>query len=361
MACAATNDGQGIAGAGGNCRLVVERSDLTDGSIADSIVDATNRGVQAVNLSIGDEGGRAPVDAFSSAIDYAVARGVVVVAAASDGAASDQGQPASLLQPAGTGANMNHNRGLSVTAADAFDGPSGGGVGSEISMAAYGSFDTFSGSSGPKGIFAAFPVGGPTQLEQLDLSDPLHPRPPCGCRVGSSAYAYLQGTSMAAPQVAAVAAVIRSLNPDLSAADVIRLLKQTARQPGSTGHFWTTTLGWGILDGGAAADAARRIDRRAPTSKLRAPKVVRGTHFTLRWSGRDTAPSGLTPSGVRSFDVWAARDRHPYHRIARTSKTKLRFRGRRGSRYQFFTVAIDRAGNREPRHRRPDATTRIRR
>jgi hypothetical protein len=64
---------------------------------------------------------------------------------------------------------------------------------------------------------------------------------------------------------------------------------------------------------------------------------------------------------VKSFDVYASRDGHPYHRIARTSRKQMKFRGRRGSRYRFFTVATDRAGNREPRHRKPDATTRIRR
>jgi subtilisin family serine protease len=361
LACAATNDGRGMAGAGGNCRLVVERSDLSDSSIAAGIVDATNRGAQAVNLSLGDAGGRPPVDAFVSAIGYAIAHGVVVVTAAADDAVSDQGQPASLVQPPGTGPDLSQNLGLSVTSADFFDGPSGGGVGSEISMAAYGSFDTFGGSAGPKGIFAAFPVNGPTQMEMFDFSDPLHPRPPCNCRVGSTPYAYLQGTSMASPQVAAVAAVIRTLNPDLSVADVVRLLKQTARQPGSSAHFWNATLGWGILDGGSAVDAARRIDRRPPSSKLRAPKLVRGTRFTLRWSGRDTAAPGVTPSGIGFFDVYASRNGQAYRRIARTSRRQMRFRGRRGSKYRFFTVATDRAGNHEPRHRTPDANTRIRR
>jgi subtilisin family serine protease len=166
---------------------------------------------------------------------------------------------------------------------------------------------------------------------------------------------------MAAPQVAAVAAVIRTLNPDLSVADVVRLLKQTARQPGSSAHFWNATLGWGILDGGSAVDAARRIDRRPPSSKLRAPKLVRGTRFTLRWSGRDTAAPGVTPSGIGFFDVYASRNGQAYRRIARTSRRQMRFRGRRGSKYRFFTVATDRAGNHEPRHRTPDANTRIRR
>ena len=361
LACAATNDGQGMAGAGGNCRLVVERSDLTDSSIAAGIVDATNRAAQAVNLSLGDAGGRPPVDAFVSAISYAIAHGVVVVTAAADDAVSDQGQPASLVQPPGTGPDLTQNLGLSITSADFFDGPSGGGVGSEISMAAYGSFDTFGGSAGPKGIFGAFPVNSPTQMEMFDFSDPLHPRPPCNCRVGSTPYAYLQGTSMASPQVAAVAAVIRTLNPDLSVAEVVRLLKQTARQPGSSAHFWNATLGWGILDAGSAVDTARRIDRRPPISKLRAPRLVRGTRFTLRWSGRDTAAPGVTPSGIGFFDVYASRNGQSYHRIARTSRRQMKFRGRRGSSYRFFTVATDRAGNREPRHRTADATTRVRR
>lgn len=361
LACAATNDGQGMAGAGGNCRLVVERSDLTDASIAASIVDATNRGAQAVNLSLGDQGGRPPVDAFVSAIGYAAGRGVVVVTAAADDTVTDQGQPASLVQPSGTGPDLSQNLGLSVTSADYFDAPSGGGVGTEISMAAYGSFDTFGGSAGPKGIFGAFPVNAPTTMETWDVSDPLHPRPPCNCRVGSSPYAYLQGTSMASPQVAAAAAVIRTVNPDLSAADVVRLLKQTARQPGGSAHFWNATLGWGILDAGSAVDTARRIDRRPPSSKLRAPKIVRGTRFTLRWTGRDTSAPGLPPSGIRFFDVYASRSGQPYHRIAHTGKRQMKFRGRRGSTYRFFTVATDRAGNRERRHRRADATTRVRR
>ena len=34
LACAATNNGLGLAGAGFNCRLVVEKSDFTDSSIA---------------------------------------------------------------------------------------------------------------------------------------------------------------------------------------------------------------------------------------------------------------------------------------------------------------------------------------
>lgn len=362
LACGAAGNGVGIAGAGGNCRLLVERTDLTTASVAASIIDATNRGVQAINLSLGGDGGRPPDPAFVSAIDYAYQHQVVVVAAASDFADTDQGQPASLLQPTGTGPDLGSSqiKGLSVTAATFGEAPSGGGVGSQISLAAFGSFNPFdAGGGGPHGLIGAFPP--PTLArEQIDFST-FPPRAPCGCRTslgGDNRYGYLQGTSMATPQVAAVAAVVRTINPLLSAAEVIRLLKETARRP--TGVGWTPGLGWGILDGGAVADVARRIDRQAPTSRLRAPRVTKAKRFTLRWSGGDPpgAPA-LVPSGIAYFDVYASRDGKRLHRIGHTASRRMRFSGRKGSRYRFFLVATDRAGNREARSSKPKATTRV--
>ena len=359
LACAGTGNGAGIAGAGGNCRLVVERTDLSSASVAASIVDATNRGAHAINLSLGSSPGASLNPAFAYAIDYAYQHGVVLVAAASDDPDVDQGQPASLLQPTGTGPDLNSPaiRGLTVTSSTVGDTPSGGGVGSQISIAAYGSFAPFDAGGTPRGVVGAFPP--PTlPREQYDFS--VFPfRPPCGCRTsiaGDGLYGYIQGTSMSAPKVAGAAAVVRVVNPTLSAAEVIRLLKQTARRPPGTG--WTAAFGWGILDGGAAADAARRIDRQAPTSSMRAPKVVKGRRFVLRWSGGDPAGApGLIASGIAFFDVYASRDGKKLHRIAHTSRTRLRFTGRRGSRYRFFVVAVDRAGNREARSSRPKATT----
>jgi subtilisin family serine protease len=361
LACAAANNGVGLAGAGGNCQLAVERTDLTSVSVAASIVDAADRGVQAINLSLGGPGGRPPDPGLVNAIDHAYQRGVVVVAAAADEATLDQGQPASLLQPSGTGPDLNSDliKGLSVTSANVGDGPSGAGSGTQISMAAYGSFASFSGPGGPPGVFGAY-TSTTTPREQYDFST-FPPRPPCGCRTtlgGDNRYAYLQGTSMAAPQVAAVAAVVRVVNPQLSAGDVIRLLKQTARRPPGAG--WTSELGWGILDGSAAADAARRVDRQAPTSVLRAPKSTKSRRFTVRWSGSDPpAAPALLPSGIAFYDVYASRDGKRLHRIAHTTSTRLRFLARRGSRYQFFVVAVDRAGNRELRTSRPKATTKV--
>ncbi len=80
---------------------------------------------------------------------------------------------------------------------------------------------------------------------------------------------------MAAPMVAAAAALVRHLNPDMPAAEIVRLLKQTARRPAGTG--WTADLGWGILDAGAALALAaddrppRRRSRRSAAWAAHAP------------------------------------------------------------------------------------------
>lgn len=353
LACAATDNGLGLAGAGYGCQLVVEKSDLGDASVAASIVDVTRRGVQAINMSFGSDGPRPPVAAIVRAIDFARARQVVLVAAAADQAVAEQGDPADLLQPAGSGPRIAAGRGLSVTAATFYDRRAYfAGFGSEISLAAYGAFDPGNGlllsGSGPPGIFAAFP-GNRTSLENQI------PSPASRASLnGDRRYAYLQGTSMAAPPVAAAAALVRALNPDLPGDEVVRLLKATARQPAG-GHAWNADLGWGILDAGAAVAAAKRIDRHAPTSRLRASGPVRGGRITLRWTGRDAGPLRVRRSGIRAFEVFARRRGGPRRRVARTAGHRLRFRGRSGARYTFFVRAIDRAGNEEAPPRRAQA------
>jgi hypothetical protein len=160
---------------------------------------------------------------------------------------------------------------------------------------------------------------------------------------------------MAAPQVTATAAMMRVLNPFATVTDVITTLKRTASRPAGTG--WTSDLGWGILNAGAALDAVRRIDRLAPVSKLSAPHVSHQRVFVLRWSGHDQQPPELIASGIARYDIYARAAGGRTHRIASTTHRTLRFRGRAGVKYVFFAVAVDRAGNRESRP--VDATTRV--
>jgi hypothetical protein len=152
---------------------------------------------------------------------------------------------------------------------------------------------------------------------------------------------------------------VKHFNPDLRAADVVRLLKETASRPAGTG--WTPELGWGIVNPTAALTAARLIDRRAPSSKISGPKTVRAARaITLRLKGSDKPPAaGVVASGVARYEIYRSTNGARYKRVKSTSKTTAKFQVRLGSRYRFYSVAVDRAGNREGIPPRPDVSFRV--
>ena len=356
LACAAGDNSFGTVGAGLHCKLLVIKSDLSDGSVARSIVQAADSGADAINMSFGTDGQLAPTRAIMDAIDYAVGKDRVLIAAAADSPTEEQGDPANLLQPTGTAPDITAGRGLTVTASN-FAGARAAfaGRGSQISLAAPGAFAE---NGGPAGIFAAFP-GNTTELESG--GGLLFPAPGCRCRAtfnGDRRYAYLEGTSMAAPIVAGIAAIARRINPSASAADVIRALKESATRPAGTG--WTAELGWGVVNAAAAVNAVRAIDRTAPESRLTGRTRIKAARsITLRWSGEDAAPSGLTASGIDRFEVYRSANRRRYKRIATTAATRLTVKVNPGARYRWYTIAVDKAGNREAAPARPDLSTRV--
>jgi serine protease len=344
LACGAGNNGIGLAGAGLDCQLLVVKSDFSDSSVAASIVWAVDNKADAINMSFGTAPGGVPSLPVLNAISYAVAHGVVLVAAAADDPIVDQGYPASVLQPTGTGPDINSGSGLSVTAADFRDRRAPfAGLGTQISLAAYGTYDG-NDNEGPPGIFGAFT----SALNALDTGT-LGQNRPCRCRTvfgTDPRYAYLQGTSMAAPMVAAAAALVRHLNPDMAPTEIVRVLKQTARRPPGTG--WTPDLGWGILDAGAALALARTIDRRPPFSKIRRMGArTHRTRLTLRWRGGDQPRAGVFESGLSGVELWRSLDGRRPRKLLSTRKRSIRVTLRRGHRYQFFTIGVDKAGNRE--------------
>jgi subtilisin family serine protease len=303
-------------------------------------------------MSFGTDGSRPAAHGIVDAIDYAYKRGVVLVAAAADDPIEEQGDPSNVLQPTGTGPEIDKGKGLDVTAANVQDArASFAGRGTQISIAAYGTYGAADGS-GPRGLFGAFP-GNLTSLETGSLATG---DPPCNCRAvfnGDSRYAYVGGTSMAAPQVTAAAAMVRHLNPDLTAGEIITLIKRTARRPGGTG--WNAELGWGILDAGAAITAARGEDRRPPVSRLKTSHRLQAGKITLRLTGSDPSPPDVVASGIARFEIWRSVNGHRPRKLRSTPARTVHVAALRNTRYGFYSIAVDKAGNRESAPGRADA------
>jgi serine protease len=354
IACAAADNGVGMVGAGYDCGLLIEKSDLSDGSVARAIVSATDAGADAINMSFGTDGRTEAPQPIADALTYAFNHNVVLVAAAADDAVEEQGDPANFLQPTGTAPSIDTGKGLVVTAATIDDRrASYAGFGTQVSLAAYG---TVNERTGPPGLLGAFPA----QQTELERSSLVPPSPPCRCRTsfeGDDRYAYLQGTSMAAPQVTAVGALIRSLNPDLPVQRVLRILKESARRPAGTG--WGSDLGWGILDAGAAMRAAAATDLRPPTSTVKAPSRTRGRSITLRLHGHDGGPPGVAVSGVAKYRVYRSTDGRRPVKLAVTRHQSLKLKARRGARYAWYVQAVDKAGNVQVFPTKPGARTRV--
>ena len=234
LAAGSVTNGDGIAGFGGDAQLLCVQVAYPDGSISDvdeaaGIVYAVKHGAKIINLSLG---GLDPSTLETRAVRYAQRHGVLVVAAAGnefrDGNPVEY--PAALLQP--NGSDGRGGSGLSV-GASTLKGERAyfSNTGSYISLVAPG--DT---------VFAA--LSGYSDWSRAPLP-------------GSTAgvYGFSSGTSFSTPEVAGAAALVWAANPALNARQVATILKRTA----SGGGTWNPSLGFGVLDAGAAVALAPTI------------------------------------------------------------------------------------------------------
>jgi len=213
-------NGLGIAGMAGNVTLmpvdVFRGGTGTYADLIEAIIYATDNGADVINMSLGATSYSRGEEA---AVDYAAAAGVVVVAAAGNTARNSYFYPAA------------HPNTIAVAATDASDIRAG--------FSTYGEF--------------------------VDVAAP-------GVAIWStyfSGYGPLSGTSMAAPHVAGLAALILSADPTLTAAQVRARIEGTADDLGATG--WDPYFGYGRIN-------ARRALEGLPVNPVPLPPTPPTPH-----------------------------------------------------------------------------------
>jgi serine protease len=364
LACADSDSGYGLASAGFDCSLYAIKTDLTYTTIINAIYAAADHGSDAINMSFGGGG---PDAELKQALDYAWERGAIPVAAgANEPTPSASGNyPAQYIQPEGSGPNIDAGHGLVVTSAkysgdrSAFAQSTTG-----ISLAAFGSA-TDAVSGGQQGILSTWPPEVPEPSIDTEFENRNPPTPVRTSLFGDNRFAYLAGTSMAAPQVAGLVALIRAERPMFPAAKLIRLVKLTASNCGD----YAGGVGWGVINADVALGAALDRDLDPPGSRVRSIRLAGraaaaaarrgGTRAKLRLKRYDASCSQELPrAGLKSVTVFGSVDGAPYKRLRKTRRKSIMLRLKAGHRYRFYSVAVDHAGNHESAPRAPDAKLR---
>jgi len=258
---AVTNNQQGVAGVAYGANILPVRvlgkcgGFLSD--IADAIVWASGGTVtgvpdnttpaQVINMSLGGSG--ACDSTYQDAIDIAVANGTTVVTSAGNSSAdSINFRPASC------------NSVINVAANDR-----------EGNLASYSNFGSIIDVTAP---------GGETTIGENGVASTLNDGTEGPV---NETYVYYQGTSMAAPHVAGVAALLYQANPSITPAEVEAALVATARaMPGTCDGG----CGAGIIDARAALDSLGPPANVAPTSAFSVS--IAGSDATFTDSSTDS-------------------------------------------------------------------------
>ena len=198
LAAASTNNGIGIAGTGYLTRLfnvkVGDVNGVTESAAIAGLHWAADNGASVANMSFGGEG--ACDSAFQDAVNYAWARGVVIVAAAGNDADSNVHSPASCTNVLAV---------ASVTNSD-----------TRSSFSSFGSWVQLAAAGGS--------------------ADNVNPDIVSTNDVGT--YSTEAGTSFSAPLVSGVAALVWTTSYGISAQAVVNRLEQTADKIAGTGTLW---------------------------------------------------------------------------------------------------------------------------
>ncbi|MFZ2545374.1 MAG: S8 family serine peptidase [Candidatus Saccharimonadales bacterium] len=236
---AESNNGIGVTSINWNTKIMPLQVLDDEGTgytsaVTSAIYYAVDEGVSVINMSLGTYSND---PALRTAITYATANNVVVVAASGncgDGGIGCVGVPVdTIAYPAAYPEVIAVG---ATTQSDQRAGFSSFGAGLDVSAPGYAVSSSTSWS-----------VDNPTSL----YSDSLY------------------GTSFASPQVASLAALIKSIRPSTSVADITAIIDATATKPNVMGNlFYSNQFGHGIINAGTALSIASMLNNSpvsAPT------------------------------------------------------------------------------------------------
>jgi serine protease len=245
---AATDNSAGVAGVSWNSRIMPLRAlGLSGNGLATDIAEAIlyaaglpnasdtlpDEPAQIINMSLGGPAGSAPPTVVREALRQAVDAGVTVFAAAGNEASGESAFPGGFEETISVGAV---DLGLNLANYSNF-GPTidlvapGGDLGQDRD-----------GDNNPDGVLST--IG-------QDITGDV-----------TFQFAFQNGTSMACPQVAGVAALMLSVNPDLRPDDIRQLLTDNAVDIGIRGR--DDFFGAGLVNAPAAVRAAQRFAGQEP-------------------------------------------------------------------------------------------------
>ena len=232
IAAAATNNGIGVAGTAPAAKILPVRvlDSLGEGTTEDisaGIRWAADHGAQVINLSLGNDIPLIDLSGLSPAVDYAWSRGAVIVAAAGNSTLPLCGFPAASAHAicvAATDSNgfpsSYSNFPFRLDGGVAVRAPGGDGLTCDGDV-----WSTYWPAAGGNGAEACPPKG----------------------------YEPIAGTSMAAPFVSGVAAMLRGAG--LSNQQVLECLKRTSSNGGSYDPIW----GYGIVSAESAVAGCTQL------------------------------------------------------------------------------------------------------
>jgi subtilisin family serine protease len=291
---------RGVAGATSvlPIRVTTTGVQIKSADIAEGIVRAVDAGAGVINLSLG---GPALSEVERTALDYAAAQDVLVVAAAGNTFQVVTPVPNPPQYPAAAigGFRGSWSTGLSVAATDPLGRHARFSTANDfVSVAAPGS-----GLGGcGDGVFSAIPANPTTLWDNGSTTSCTRVVDSFGAAGGR--YGYAEGTSFAAPLVAGAAALVRGANPDLSAEQTADVIRRSAHQTIGTG--WNRETGAGVLDVGTALHLATVYDTLDPEPALVVTPGA-GT-LTVSLAGRDAASPQAIAAGIASYGLESSSD-----------------------------------------------------